>query len=131
MNFEDKYFDVLQNIEKMIVDVFHENPSLLDYDVERALDALISYYRAKQIDRIPQQVRLKNVEQKVYDNVLSVCNWRLGITTQGFEVIAEEDFQKNLDEIIACLKRIKKSMQQWNKHGGRQGYLNFVEQFIL
>ncbi len=38
---------------------------------------------------------------------------------------------KTHDEIIACLKRVKKSVQRWNKHGGRQGYLNFVQQYVL
>lgn len=35
-----------------------------------------------------------------------------------------------LDEIVACLKRIRKSIQFWTKEGGRQGYLNYVNGFI-
>jgi hypothetical protein len=35
------------------------------------------------------------------------------------------------DEIVACLKRIIKSLQHWNKYGGRQGYLQFIEQYIV
>jgi hypothetical protein len=35
-----------------------------------------------------------------------------------------------VDVIIACLKRIRKSVEKWNKQGGRQGYLTFVEQFV-
>ena len=30
----------------------------------------------------------------------------------------------------ACLKRIRKSVQRWNKEGGRQGYLTFVGRFV-
>jgi hypothetical protein len=37
---------------------------------------------------------------------------------------------KTIDEIIACLKRIRKSINRWNKVGGRQGYLIFVSDFI-
>lgn len=37
----------------------------------------------------------------------------------------------SLDEIIVCLKRIRKSIQFWSKQGGRQGYLNYVDGFIL
>lgn len=36
-----------------------------------------------------------------------------------------------LDEIIACLKRIRKSIEHWNRRGGRQGYLNFASQFVV
>ncbi len=32
--------------------------------------------------------------------------------------------------MIACLKRIRSSIQLWNKEGGRRGYLNFVSQFV-
>ncbi|MCX7668798.1 MAG: hypothetical protein N2439_01835, partial [Anaerolineae bacterium] len=32
--------------------------------------------------------------------------------------------------IIACLKRIRKSVQRWNREGGRQGYLTFISRFI-
>ena len=34
------------------------------------------------------------------------------------------------DEIIACLKRVRKSIHLWTREGGRQGYLTFVSRFI-
>ncbi len=37
---------------------------------------------------------------------------------------------KTLDEILACLKRVRKSVNYWTKESGRQGYLNFVTQFV-
>jgi hypothetical protein len=37
---------------------------------------------------------------------------------------------KTVDEIITCLKRIQKSIRRWNKEGGRQGYLNFISEFV-
>ena len=36
----------------------------------------------------------------------------------------------SLDVIVACLKRIRKSIQRWNKEGGRQGYLIFIQRFV-
>jgi len=33
--------------------------------------------------------------------------------------------------LVLCLKRLVKSVQQWNKHGGRQGYLTFMTQFFM
>lgn len=35
------------------------------------------------------------------------------------------------EEIVACLKRIRKSVGRWNKRGGRQGCLTFIQQYIL
>jgi len=31
---------------------------------------------------------------------------------------------------MACLRRIRKSVERWNKRGGQQGYVTFVNQFI-
>lgn len=36
----------------------------------------------------------------------------------------------SIEEMIACLKRVRKSVETWNKQGGRQGYLNYIENFI-
>ena len=33
-------------------------------------------------------------------------------------------------KIIACLKRIRKSINRWHRRGGHQGYLTFVDQYI-
>lgn len=35
-----------------------------------------------------------------------------------------------LDEIIACLKRVRKSINLWTREGGRRRYLTFVSQFV-
>ena len=35
-----------------------------------------------------------------------------------------------VEEIIACLKRIRKSVEGWYKRGGRRGYYEFIQQFV-
>ncbi len=35
-----------------------------------------------------------------------------------------------VEEIIACLKRIRKSVEGWYKRGGRRGYYEFIRQFV-
>jgi len=47
MGLEDKYLDVLQNIEFAIVSVYRKESDLSDYEVMDALDALINLYRAQ------------------------------------------------------------------------------------
>jgi hypothetical protein len=37
---------------------------------------------------------------------------------------------KTLTDIIDCLKRIQSSIKFWTQKGGRQGYLNFVQNFF-
>jgi hypothetical protein len=31
---------------------------------------------------------------------------------------------------VACLRRLRKSVERWNRTGGQRGYLEFVSQFV-
>ena len=120
-HFEEEYQDVLQNIESAIVHVSRRQQNLLDYDVEEALDALISDYRAEQPGRTPKPHRLTERPERVYGAVRQVCEWRLGRLRMLEGQAAPE--AKTPEEIMACLKCIRRSVQRWNKRSGRQGYL--------
>ena len=128
---EDQYLDVLQNIEYAILSVYRENPDLLDYDVDKVLNLLWTEYRHEKQDKTTPAPQLGANAQRVYARVQSMCEWRLG--RQKLE--AEKDGQPvemdlkplTLDEIMACLKRIRKSIELWTKKGGRQGYLYFID----
>lgn len=132
MSFEDDYLDVLENIEFAIVSAYREDSDLLDYDVTKALNALWTEYRAEQGGRPSKPTPMSERARLVYARVKSVCEWRLGRNTL---TMANEKSIPNpplitLDEIMACLKRILKSVDLWNKQGGRQGYLFFIVQHI-
>jgi hypothetical protein len=130
MKFEDEYLDVLQNIEFAIVSVYREQPELRDYAVMRALDALIQYYRAESRGQAPKQVNLPEKEALIVERIQALCEFRLGRGGLGTEAGALPTKDKTIDEILACLRRIRKSVDRWNKHGGPQGYLKFASQFI-
>lgn len=66
---------------------------------------------------------------EVYDAVETMCEWRLGRRELEAEGDKGAPPPKTVDEIGACLKRIRK-ISRWTKQGGRQGYLNFVRQYI-
>ena len=133
MSFEEEYQDVLQNIEFAIVNIYRQHSGLLDYDVETVLTALIQTYQAEQSQRQMDSPTLTELRQKLYETVKLMCEWRLGRAK-----LMRPDEKEGLpnppaitvEEIIACLKRIRKSVQKWSKRAGRQGYLTFVEQFI-
>jgi len=132
MSFEDDYMDVLQNIEFSIVSVYREMPSLLDYDVSKALNTLWAEYRAERSEKTAAPAQLNERAELVYNRVKSMCEWRLGrieLTTEDGEP-GPGPAPMTPDEIMACLKRILKSVELWNKRSGRQGYLFFIEQHI-
>ena len=133
-NFEGEHQDVLQNIEFAIVSVYRRNSDLVDYDVEKALTVLISEYHRQLQNQTAKAPRMNPVTREVYEAVKAMCEWRL-----GREALVSEDSQSQMmtpnpisvDVIIASLKRIRRSVRKWNKRGGRQGYLQFIDQFIV
>lgn len=130
-DFEDQYLDVLQNLEFAIISVYHDNPDLHDRQVDRALELLIRLYRAQQIDRSIRLPRLTEAVQLVYDRVKAMCDMRLGKGSFEGDPIIPSDMALTLDEIIACLERLRKSIDRWTNLHGRQGYLKFIEPYVM
>jgi hypothetical protein len=128
--FEEKYEDVLQNIEFSIVEVHRDHPQLLDYDVDAALEALISRYGAEARGCTPREHTLPGLRGEVYDAVLYICEWRIGRAAPADNPATEAEW-KSAEEITACLRRIRNSVQRWTKERGRQGYLTFVARFVM
>jgi len=135
MPFEEQYEDVLQNIEFSIIQVYREHPELTNWEALNGIQALIRAYQVETEGRQPAPPPSDPLAKEVYETVKTICEWRLGreMPFQGKDGEPPEDFSLEpvtLDEIIACLKRVRKSINFWAKKGGRQGYLTFVSQFV-
>jgi hypothetical protein len=126
---DEKYLDVLQNIEFAIVEVYNaDREKLIDKDAKEALDALLRYYRAVEEGRQPPDLSLSAPGARVFDAVRVMCEFRLGRaplprTGEMIEAIP-------VSELVACLRKVQKSITRWSSHGGRQGYLKFVSQYV-
>ena len=131
---EEEYLDVFQNIEFAIITVYRQIPELNNWDVENALEALLRQYQAEWREKEVRPVHLSTERKRdVYDSVQSTCEWRLGrssILTIDDEVLPLPGQPLSLEEIVAILKRLRKSVRFWHKQGGSQGYLEFTDQFI-
>ncbi len=133
MAVEEEYPDVLQNIEFAIVWTYHNHPEMVDAHVIRALEAVIASYRAETAGRTAEAFSASPLEAELYQAIRTMCEWRLGR-------IREEDLEADVpgpapepitvEEIMLCLKRILKSVNGWNKSGGRRGYLSFIVQYV-
>lgn len=130
---EDKYQDVLHNIETALVQVYREQDEMTDWEALTAVNGLIRTYTAEQRGRKAPALKLNDLAQEAYDGVRFMCEWRLGRAHledeagQAFDMGMEP---KTVSEIVACLKRIRKSIDLWQKEGGRRGYFNFASQFL-
>ena len=130
---EEEYLDVLQNIEFAIVTVYHQYPDITDFEVDNAVNALIREYRAQERGRTVTSSKIGLHGQPIYDSVKMMCEWRLG--NESFEMSGEnvefgDPDPLTVREIVVCLKRIRKSIKLWSKQGGRQGYLQFIDQYV-
>lgn len=139
--FEERYQDVLQNIEFGIVSVYREHPEMSDWEALSAVEALIRKYRAEAKGRQAGPPSLDPLTEAVYRSVEALCEWRLGresleVEEEGEPVDVDRASMEitpapiTLDEMVDCLKRVRKSIDKWTRRGGRQGYLTFVERFI-
>lgn len=125
--FEDQYFNQLRTIELAIYHTYREHADLADYQVDKVLNDLERTYKAEQIGRKPPRLKHKPLEENLYQRVAAAMALYLG---RDPEIQAGDDFI-NLDEAIACLKRIQRSVQLMTGHyRGRQGYLDFIADFF-
>lgn len=130
MAFDEKYLDVLQNLEFAIVSVYRANNELLDHDVQSAIEALIDFYKAEEMGRQPRDFKLSEESIEVYESVKEMCEFRLGRVKKDLTEMEIELKPLQMKELSECLKTIKNSIIKWTKSGGRQGYLDFIKQFI-
>ena len=130
MRVEDEYFDVLQNLEWAIVNEFRRDPSILDLDARDAAHALVRHYEAESESRSAPGARLSDRARRIFDAVQPICEWRLGRAPAPDKSPSALDPTLTAAELVLCLKRIRKSIDFWTKEGGRQGYLNYVSEYV-
>jgi len=127
---DETNLDVLQNIEFGIIQVYRADKSLLDLDVKDALDALVRHYRAEEEQRGPPFKRLGERAQRVFSSVEAFCEWRMGRAPCPGEGSALPELSMPVAELVACLRKVQKSVPLWSQRGGRQGHLNFINPFL-
>lgn len=130
MRIEEEHPDVLQNIEFAVATLYRKHSDMTDYSVMRTLEALIDFYSAERAGRKPKPAVNSALESTLFDHTRTMCEWRLGRRPLNDQDKPEPPATIDLDTLIACLKRLQKSVNKWNKHGGRQGYLQFMSQFV-
>ena len=127
--FTDQYTEVLYSMEGQIAGEYRERPELTDYEVGVALDALIKDYHGEAVGhahKAPQNPSAK----PVYDRVGVICEVFLGRAQSDKGKILPDEATLDAEEIVACLKRIRKSVDYWTRESGRQGYLIYIKNFV-
>jgi hypothetical protein len=129
---EEKHLPILQSLETNLAMLYQVEPTLTDYDVNEAYDALLRIYKAQTTGRGKPEIKLKGRSEAVYKQLSGVAEMLLAKPDM---LIVPEKGEENLleisaEEMLACLKRLQSSLKLWTKEGGRQGYLNYLSQFV-
>ena len=133
MRVDQEFRNVLLNIEVQVIDIAHDNPEIADYQVEKVYSALLSKYKALARGKEAKDINFKNPTDLLYDQVNGVCGFFVGDIepeNEDGEVIDIPMEKISYQDMIACLKYLRKSVKLWNKEGGQKGYLNYVEEFV-
>lgn len=131
---DEEYQGVLQNLEFALVQVYRAHDEMTDWEAETAVASLIRTYNAEVQRRSPPDLKLKPLAQEAYDNVQAMCEFRLGrsdMVNDSSETLNIPVEPISVNELLLCLKRIRRSIQMWHKEGGRRGYFEFVGNFLL
>jgi len=131
MRIEEEHTDVLQNIEVVVANLYRRNPAMTDYAVLRMYEALVQAYSAEATGRAAKPIEASGLEADLLRDVRAMCEWRLGRSKMPFpqgDIPVGEPI--DVPTLVLCLKRLVKSVKKWNAHGGRQGYLTFMTQFV-
>jgi hypothetical protein len=135
--FEDQYLDVLHNIEAALVAVIRSHPAIVDYDVRAAVEALMREYQAVARDHAMPAIKLNPLAQHLHSAAKNICEYEIG--RRPLEIVSDDDkadaitndSPKTVAEIVACLKRIRKSIDMWTGERGRRGYCEFIDEMML
>lgn len=133
MQIEDEYMDVLRNIEFAVKTGFGIYPDITDYAIQRVYEALIECYSAEVLNRPPKPHKLDEKEQIMFTEIKKFCEWHMGRNDDLFTSdngAIPPPTARTPSEIVACLKRLARSVEKWTRRHGRQGYLKFISEFI-
>ncbi len=121
------YEDVLEGIETAVVGLWRTHREMSNYAVMRAYEAAIAHYNAVARQQAPKPANLTGLDASIFEAVRDFCDWRLGIVKYADR---PEPEPMQAEDLVACLRRVRKSVDFWTEHGGRQGYMQHIQKYL-
>jgi hypothetical protein len=78
INVEEDYLDVLQNLEFMIIQLYRENPDLVDAEVLNAVESLTRKYGAEAEGKSISSRPLRELTKQIANVLEEMAEFRLG-----------------------------------------------------
>jgi len=127
MRADREYFDILQNIEAMVISCYDACPELTDSDIKKIYKRLLNYYQLQRRAGAGRKPKMSGEKGRLLDAVYEICQWRMGDgAPEGAEPM-EVGEEVDSEAITCCLKHLIDSVKTWR---GERGYLNYVRKFL-
>lgn len=123
--------DVMYHIELMVLREWARDPSLIDLEVADVFDALARRYALEERGQSTKPLRLSPKAERLYEALLEIAEAQAGRRSPPEETTSvpfPADVQAS--ELAASFKRLSRSVATWSARGGRQGYLEYIEDFV-
>ena len=130
MKFTEENLDVLQNLEFAIVEIWRAHPEMNDYSAQRAYEAARQGYRAELRGNPTTPPALTGLDATAFAAVKAICEFRLGRSAGPASESNLPVTPIPVEQLIACLQELAKSVERHTRAGGRQGYLQFIDGFL-
>jgi hypothetical protein len=127
----DDLTDVLYPVELTVLAEWEREPSLLDLEVADVYAALARRYVLEDRAQSYTLPRLSDKARRLHDVLLDVSEALLGRHPAPYRKLGAP-FRTDVkpSELATCFKRLNKSVATWSERGGRQGYLEYIAQFV-
>lgn len=123
--------DVLYQIELTVLREWTRDPSLIDLEVADVFDALARRYALEERGQSAKPHRLSPKAERLYEVVLEISEAQAGRRSPPEEP-THISFRTDVppSELATSFKRLSRSVATWSKRGGRQGYLEYISEFL-
>jgi hypothetical protein len=123
--------DILYPIELTVLREWAREPSLIDLEVSDVFDALARRYVLEDRGQTMKPLRLSPKAERLYEALIGVAEALAGRRTPPDEKL-RIPFRTDVtpSELAAGFKRLSKSVGTWSEQGGRQGYLEYIDEFL-
>lgn len=91
---------------------------------------MIEHYRYVARGFDPKKTFLNLNENQIFQNIQEAIELMVNVPEEITGSEAKKPDQATWEKLVACLRKIRKSAEFWNKNNGRQGYLNYVNNYI-
>lgn len=129
---KDEDLPALRELEVSILRIWDDHDEMNDYTAGRAYEAAYKFYRTVSRGGQPAPTPLTGLDLETYKAVHAVCEKLVTAGADPFKSMPKDANTKPItaEKLVELLRELGRSVERHTKMDGRQGYLQFLSEFI-